>query len=159
MPSRPTEMSAPWFAQLRPAPPSAVRCADTTHLLCVRVLDSTGAFDDCQIVYQEFALHKGDVFTKHLLPGMFKTAIERLSFKSSTASGRAGPASRYAPAVRNPPTTPLTQAPPEQPGLPATQMCRPCGPQQALSDLPILSNPPISYDPPAQSDSQTPCVS
>ena len=37
-------MSAPWFAQLRPAPPSAVRCADPTRPLCVRVLDSTGKF-------------------------------------------------------------------------------------------------------------------
>ena len=43
LPSRPTEMSAPWFAQLRPAPPSAVRCADPTRPLCVRVLDSTGS--------------------------------------------------------------------------------------------------------------------
>ena len=42
LPSGPTEMSAPWFAQLRPAPPSPVRCADPTRPLCVRVLDSTG---------------------------------------------------------------------------------------------------------------------
>ena len=36
-------MSATWFAQLRPAPPSTVRCADPTRPLCVRVLESTGA--------------------------------------------------------------------------------------------------------------------
>ena len=34
---------APWFAQLRPAPPSFVRCADPTRPLCVRVLDPTGS--------------------------------------------------------------------------------------------------------------------
>ena len=42
LPSRPIEMSAPCSAQLRPAPPAAVRRADPTRPLCVRVLDSTG---------------------------------------------------------------------------------------------------------------------
>ena len=50
LPSRPTEMSAPWFAQLRPAPPSAVRCADPTRPMCVRVLDSTGRFNHAKHV-------------------------------------------------------------------------------------------------------------
>ena len=36
-------MSAPCSAQRRPAPPSALRRADPTRPLCVRVLDSTGA--------------------------------------------------------------------------------------------------------------------
>ena len=37
-----TEMSAPCSAQRRPAPPFALRRADPTRPLCVRVLDSTG---------------------------------------------------------------------------------------------------------------------
>ena len=40
--SGPTEMSAPCYAQLHPAPRSAVSRADPTRPLCVRVLDSTG---------------------------------------------------------------------------------------------------------------------
>ena len=51
LPSGPTEMSAPWFAQLRPAPPSAVRCADPTRPLCVRVLDSTGK---CFVIVHDY---------------------------------------------------------------------------------------------------------
>ena len=47
LPPRLTEMSALWFAQLRSAPPSAVRCADPTGPLCVRVLDSTGRYTTC----------------------------------------------------------------------------------------------------------------
>ena len=35
-------MSAPCSAQRRPAPPSALRRADPTRTLCVRVLESTG---------------------------------------------------------------------------------------------------------------------
>ena len=41
LPSGPTEMSAPCSAQLRPAPPPAVRRLDPTRVWCVRVLDST----------------------------------------------------------------------------------------------------------------------
>ena len=41
--SKATEMSAPCSAQRRLAPPSALRCADPTRPLCVRVLDSTGS--------------------------------------------------------------------------------------------------------------------
>ena len=37
-----TEMSAPCFAQRRPDPPSALRRADPTRPLRVRILDSTG---------------------------------------------------------------------------------------------------------------------
>ena len=44
LPSGPTEMSARCSAELRPAPPSALRHADPTRPLCVRVLDSTGDF-------------------------------------------------------------------------------------------------------------------
>ena len=40
--SKATEMSAPCSAQRRPAPPSALRRADPTRPLCVRVFDSTG---------------------------------------------------------------------------------------------------------------------
>ena len=43
MASKATEMSAPCSAQRRPAPPSALRRADSTRPLCVRVLDSTGS--------------------------------------------------------------------------------------------------------------------
>ena len=42
MASGPTEMSAPCYAQLCPALPSAVRCADLTRPLCVRILESAG---------------------------------------------------------------------------------------------------------------------
>ena len=44
LPSGPTEMSAPFSAQLRPAPPSAVRRADPTRSFFVRVLNSTGCW-------------------------------------------------------------------------------------------------------------------
>ena len=42
MASKETDMSAPCSAQRGPAPPSALRLADPTRPLCVRVLDSTG---------------------------------------------------------------------------------------------------------------------
>ena len=41
MASQATEMLEPCSAQRRPAPPSALRRADPTRPLCVRVLDST----------------------------------------------------------------------------------------------------------------------
>ena len=55
MASKATEMSAPCSAQRRPAPPSALRRADPTRPLCVRVLDSTGS-----------TLNVIDALTKHL---------------------------------------------------------------------------------------------
>ena len=46
--SKVTEMSAPCVAQRRPTPPSALRRADSSRPLCVRVLDSTGEYElDC----------------------------------------------------------------------------------------------------------------
>ena len=47
----PTKMSAQFLAQLCAAPPSAVRRADPTRPLCVRVLDSTNMImSSCLIV-------------------------------------------------------------------------------------------------------------
>ena len=47
-------MSAPCSAQLRPTPPSAVRRADPTLPLCVRVLDSTGdGVEELDVVEEE----------------------------------------------------------------------------------------------------------
>ena len=73
---------------------AALRHLPRTERIAVGVVSETFASDDCHIVYQESALHKGDVFTKRLSPAMFEPAIERLGLRRPTASGCARPASR-----------------------------------------------------------------
>ena len=66
---------------------AALRHLPRTERISVGVISETFATDDCRIVYQESALHKGDVFTKRLAPALFETAIERLGLRRPTASG------------------------------------------------------------------------
>jgi hypothetical protein len=42
---------------------------------------------DCDLVYQESALHKGDVFTKRLEPAKFETAVLRLGLRTMRPAG------------------------------------------------------------------------
>ena len=65
---------------------AALRHLPRTERISVGVISETFATDDCRIVYQESALHKGDVFTKRLAPALFETAIERLGLRRPTAS-------------------------------------------------------------------------
>ena len=73
---------------------AALRHLPRTERIAVGVVSETFAFDDCHIVYQEFAFHKGTVFTKRLSPDIFEPAIERLGLSRPTASACARPASR-----------------------------------------------------------------
>ena len=65
---------------------AALRHLPRTERIPVGVISETFATDDCRIVYQESALHKGDVFTKRLAPALFETAIEWLGLRRPTAS-------------------------------------------------------------------------
>ena len=75
MPPGPTEMLATCSAQLRPAPPSAVRGADPTRPLCVRVLDSTGELgqDD-----DEFELAQSHRPRHGVALGLFTAMVTRI---------------------------------------------------------------------------------
>ena len=65
---------------------AALRHLPRTERIAVGVVSETFATDGCRIVYQEFALHKGDVFTKRLAPALFETAIERLGLRRPSES-------------------------------------------------------------------------
>ena len=66
--SKATEMSAPCFAQRRPAPPSALPCADPPRSLCVRFWDLTGELFKWSTV---FILCKHELMLM-LVDGFFK---------------------------------------------------------------------------------------
>ena len=66
---------------------AALRLRPRTERIAVGVVSETFATDACRVVYQESALHKGNVFTKRLAPALFETAIERLGLRRPSESG------------------------------------------------------------------------
>ena len=65
---------------------AALRHLPRTERIAVSVVSETFATDDCRTVYQEPSLHRGNVFTKRLVPALFEIAIERLDFRRPSES-------------------------------------------------------------------------